>query len=951
MVSVAPKGWMLLLGMALWVLPETGWGQKSLDWPVNSRVYRSADGLPESSCVSVALAPQGKVLTRHPRSGAVSELDGYTVNILPSLGPGNGRVYESPGGQLWTAVADGLEELRDGRWVLHRVPEIAAAFHVGFPHTMDPIPLYPVRQGVVICLLPDRLMEFDSEDPDHARTELLLNADQTRLESFSGMTLARDGGLWIAGARGLLKIPGPVRNLKSGLRRAEVETPTDLGMSAEAGVRQRQGQAPVTQAGSEWHDYLPPEALALHNFQEPHEDEQGNITALAESSADHRKTLVHFDGELWSAEAVRVERVRHAWSSVDKTCWAATIDALFEWNEGGHEVVEGEESATRTYYDVAVEPGGAFWLASSDGLFRYAPLTWRTPAAVRSIHTPIHGLAGDEAAGGLWFVSGSSLHCLQNGRHREYPLPVSSNNVPVVRAIFPLKDGSLLLEARSQCFQFHPESGAFASLLDTHPGGRLKPLGLLRDGRLCLQSFRAGAPEEPYRLEAYDGATFAPLFMPPPEPSFGNDLSTLLAAQNGDLWVSGDRGTAWFHDQKWRIFASADQSTPDSVVAFAELADGRIWCATPDKVWAFDGRDWSAVRVGLDHINAFITSRDGGLWVGTDTGLHRFFQGAWVENGVEEGLPGGGVRELCEDPRGRVWAGTARGLSLYHPGADPDPPQTEVRALTGKGKTIPEGGTLTLRFSGEDKWKYTPSQRLLYSYRLDERDWSAFQEDRTVFFADLPAGKHYFQVRAMDRNCNIDPTPARLEFAVVLPWYKESRLLLIAFAGLGVALFFAGLAFNRHRQLLHSYAEVGQKVAQRTQELEVANRQLLHSEKMNALGTLAAGIAHDFNNILSIVKGSAQIIEDNLDNPQKVRTRVERINTVVEQGAGIVKAMLGFSRDSGEQSGPVRSEWRSWTTPSSSSVTGSCAKCKSPSNAPRGSPRWPAPRTSFSRCC
>ena len=104
--------------------------------------------------------------------------------------------------------------------------------------------------------------------------------------------------------------------------------------------------------------------------------------------------------------------------------------------------------------------------------------------------------------------------------------------------------------------------------------------------------------------------------------------------------------------------------------------------------------------------------------------------------------------------------------------------------------------------------------------------------------------------------------------------------------------------------MVRSYAEVEQKVAQRTQELEIANRQLLHSQKMNALGTLAAGIAHDFNNILSIIKGSAQIIEDNLDNPDKVRTRVDRINTVVEQGAGIVKAMLGFSRDSSEQPGP-----------------------------------------------
>ena len=143
--------------------------------------------------------------------------------------------------------------------------------------------------------------------------------------------------------------------------------------------------------------------------------------------------------------------------------------------------------------------------------------------------------------------------------------------------------------------------------------------------------------------------------------------------------------------------------------------------------------------------------------------------------------------------------------------------------------------------------------------------------------------------------------PARFEFAVVLPWYKETRLVLITAAGGCVALFFASLAFNRHRRLVRSYAEVEKKVAERTEQLNVANRELLHSQKMNALGTLAAGLAHDFNNILSIIKGSAQIIEDNLDNVEKIRTRADRIKTVVDQGAGIVKAMLGFSRESGQE--------------------------------------------------
>ena len=322
-----------------------------------------------------------------------------------------------------------------------------------------------------------------------------------------------------------------------------------------------------------------------------------------------------------------------------------------------------------------------------------------------------------------------------------------------------------------------------------------------------------------------------------------------------------------------------------------------ILCATPERIWEFDGRSWSEVRRGFDGIEGLVRARDGSLWVACNSGLSRLMQGAWVENSTEEGLPSASVRAVYEDQHGRVWAATTRGLSLYHPEADPDPPQTRIEKLQDKAEHTREGDTLTLNFSAQDKWKYTPRERLLYSHRLDEGDWSSFQEANSVSFSDLAAGKHIFQVRAMDRNCNVDPKPARLEFAVVLPWYKETRLVLISLAGMAAVLFFAGLAFNRHRQLLRSYAEVEKQVQQRTRELETANRELLHSQKMNALGTLAAGIAHDFNNILSIIKGSAQIIEDNLNDPNKVRTRLDRIKTVVEQGAGIVKAMLGFSRE------------------------------------------------------
>ena len=233
---------------------------------------------------------------------------------------------------------------------------------------------------------------------------------------------------------------------------------------------------------------------------------------------------------------------------------------------------------------------------------------------------------------------------------------------------------------------------------------------------------------------------------------------------------------------------------------------------------------------------------------------------------------------------------------MHFPEADADPPETAIYRLDVAGD-----GTTTILFGGRDKWKYTDAQQLLFSHRLDGQEWSEYRPEKSVTFSDLSGGKHYFQVRAMDRNWNVDPVPVRLEFDMPVPWYEEKRLVLIGAAGFAGILFFAGLAFNRHRKLLRSYTEVERTVELRSKQLREANAQLLHSQKMNALGTLAAGVAHDFNNILSIIKGSAQIIESNIDDEQKVKTRVERIKTSVDQGTGIVKAMLGFSRPSQKQ--------------------------------------------------
>src|SRR5262245_13138062 len=268
-----PAGRFLLTGAALLALPGTILAQRAGNW----RVYRMTDGMPESACVSVTLSSQNKVVARHLSAPFISELDGYSINNVPSPETGGTRAYESPGGQLWCVAREGLHEFRDGAWLLHPLPEIAAQFRRAGPPPS--IPLWPIRQGLVLVLLPDRLMEFTSDASAESKLETLRTAAQSGLERFNGMAPAADGGLWLAGLQGLAKAQGPLRNLRP---------------------------------DSEWRDYLIPSSLSLRNLQGPHDLGDAGVSMLADSLTNEPPSLVLFDGQNWSAHPTGSDRVRQA---------------------------------------------------------------------------------------------------------------------------------------------------------------------------------------------------------------------------------------------------------------------------------------------------------------------------------------------------------------------------------------------------------------------------------------------------------------------------------------------------------------------------------------------------------------------------------------------------------------------------------------------------------------
>ena len=385
------KGLRYFLGAVLVALAGSCWGQnEASDW----RKYKVLDGLPEAACSSVTFTPHGQVLVTHPNLAGITRLTGYGIelNAAPQTGPMRCRVYEGSGGQLWTVAPNGLLERRGDVWSLHIVPEIASLSRSNLPSLIDPIPLCPVRQGYVLLLFPDRLAGFQCDDPVHPRLRSVRASNAGEVGLFSSMCPARDGGLWIAGARGLAKVPGPVRTIKP---------------------------------ESDWREYLPPPAAQLQNFHDPHEDRNGDVTLVADSAQSHQRVVAHFDGRLWTVDAVGSERIRFAWRALEGTGWAATASGLFQYEETGTEMVENEEVSARKYNDLAIEPGGAFWLATSDGLFRYSPLAWRPPHSLGKFSAPVSGITAD-VEGRLWFAAGAVLHSIRNERHEEFPFPATT---------------------------------------------------------------------------------------------------------------------------------------------------------------------------------------------------------------------------------------------------------------------------------------------------------------------------------------------------------------------------------------------------------------------------------------------------------------------------------------------------------------------------------------------
>ncbi len=92
-------------------------------------------------------------------------------------------------------------------------------------------------------------------------------------------------------------------------------------------------------------------------------------------------------------------------------------------------------------------------------------------------------------------------------------------------------------------------------------------------------------------------------------------------------------------------------------------------------------------------------------------------------------------------------------------------------------------------------------------------------------------------------------------------------------------------------------ADLEQRVAARTLELEEAHERMRQSQKMEAVGQLTGGIAHDFNNMLAVVVGSLELLRRRV-GPDDARAHryVDAAMDGARRAATLTQRLLVFSR-------------------------------------------------------
>jgi signal transduction histidine kinase/ActR/RegA family two-component response regulator len=102
--------------------------------------------------------------------------------------------------------------------------------------------------------------------------------------------------------------------------------------------------------------------------------------------------------------------------------------------------------------------------------------------------------------------------------------------------------------------------------------------------------------------------------------------------------------------------------------------------------------------------------------------------------------------------------------------------------------------------------------------------------------------------------------------------------------------------YKEIQETADSFACMKESLISYEKEKSKLEQQIRHSQKMEAIGTLAGGVAHDFNNILYPILGYTEMTIDEVAEGSPARECLDEIMTAAQRARKLVDQILTFSR-------------------------------------------------------
>lgn len=369
-------------------------------------------------------------------------------------------------------------------------------------------------------------------------------------------------------------------------------------------------------------------------------------------------------------------------------------------------------------------------------------------------------------------------------------------------------------------------------------------------------------------LARFDGQKFARVNEPgaPPE-----GASVILQDRVGTLWFATNEGLYFYRNGAFHTLTRRNGLASNWIMSLYEDAEGSLWIGTNGEglnrlrngriatIRTSDGL-WDGV------VQVILEDRFGNMWMTCNRG---FFRVAHTElDAFAEGRirkihsvgygPGDALRSTtfagghqasgAIDAAGHLWLPSFSGLVIVDPAQLPGsgaPPVVRLESVAVNGAEVgldhsvvlpPGSAPLAIRYTTT---RLRDAERARFRYRMDGTSggWVDAGRNREAFFPALPAGSYQFHVAASLDGENWSSTATPLSIRV-RPYFFQTPWF-IAFAVLIIVGVTATVLRLRTRHLRLQKEEMERLVAEKTEELRLANEHLARISFIDVLTGLA----------------------------------------------------------------------------------------------------------------